>query len=362
MADLDGAEKTSGPISDVTTLKDRLIAMIRADGPMPVSAYMNTCLHDPGQGYYATRPGLGTDFITAPETSQIFGELLGLWAAHEWQTLGAPDRLNLTEIGPGRGTLMNDALRAGASIPAFAEAIDLHLIEPSPVLQAGLKQRLGQYTLVFLPELDAIPASAPSLILANEWLDCLPARQFVQDGEDWHERVVGLDDDALVFGLRPQASAPEGSPRGACEIQTALETLVATLQQHFTETTGRALFIDYGPEDAAPNDTLRAYQGGQQVHPLAAPGLSDLTVDVDFARLKRLALGAGLSVHGPVPQGQFLLALGAEARMNQLARAEPAETEALYAGLRKLVDPAQMGSRFKAICISSHGLPAPAGF
>ena len=365
MVDLGGTQETCCHLGDVTTLKSRLKAMIRADGPMPVSAYMNTCLHDPKHGYYATRPGLGTDFITAPEISQIFGELLGLWSAHEWQAMDAPEAVNLIELGPGRATLMADALRASQSVPGFHDALSLNLVEASPTLRALQSSQLAAHNPSFQPDLNPIP-TGHTIILANEYLDCLPARQFVQDGDDWRERVIGLDDnDALTFGLAtdraPQAIASASG--GAVEFQPGLDVIIDQLKQRAEAgDVFRALLIDYGPTDTAPTDTLRAYKAGEQVHPLADPGGCDLTVDVDFVRLKRLAEAAGLTVHGPVPQGQFLLSLGAEARLNRLTKTQPEQAENLYEGVRKLVDPDEMGTRFKAICISAGGLPPPAGF
>lgn len=341
----------------MTTLKDRLIAMIRASGPISVATYMDLCLHDRRHGYYATRPGLGEDFITAPEVSQVFGELIGLWAAHEWQEMGAPERLTLIEVGPGRGTLMDDALRATRVVTAFHDAIDVQFIEPSPVLRTSLAERFTAVDAGFVAELSEVPVDRPFILIANEWLDCLPMQQLVRVGEAWHERVIGLDEaDQLAFGLSPDPFPPEISPDKAAEaieIQPGLKTLMETLRSLFDQTHGRALFIDYGTPQCIPDDTLRSYQTGQQIDPLAAPGVSDLTCDVDFARLKRLAIEQGLHVDGPVSQSQFLLSLGAEARLNQLAKQHPEEAEALYAAVRKLVDPAEMGTRFQVMTIAS---------
>lgn len=358
------AIETHGESDGVSDLKDRIKRLIQADGPMSISTYMQICLHDPEDGYYATRPGLGTDFTTAPEISQIFGELLGLWAAHEWQQMGQPDRVNLVELGPGRATLMVDALRASATVPGFHNAMQLTLIEASPALRKLQSERLKPQTLDFQTELTAIP-EGPTIILANEYLDCLPAQQYIREGEDWRERVIGLDADGnLGFGLSADALPVTDAPDiDAIELQPALKTLVDQLSGLSERGDPvRALFIDYGSANETPSDTLRAFQEGQQIHPLAAPGVSDLTVDVDFGFLRGLAHKAGLAVHGPIPQGDFLLRLGAEARLNQLAKLHPDKADDLYDGIRELVDPEQMGTRFNAIAISSNGLPVPAGF
>lgn len=350
----------------MSELKDRLIAMIRASGPISVATYMDLCLHDRQHGYYATRPGLGEDFITAPETSQVFGELIGLWAAHEWQQMGSPERFSLIEIGPGRGTLMADALRATKAIPGFQTAMRLSFIEASPVLRANLERRFAAESPDFPPGLEALTPDCPILLLANEWLDCLPMQQYVRVGGAWHERVIGLnDDDALTFGLRADALPVEldaAADAEAVEIQPGLKTLSAGLAQLFKTTPGRALFIDYGPPAASPGDTLRSYKDGTQIAPLDLPGASDLTCDVDFARLCRLATAEGLTVNGPRSQSQFLLALGAEARLNRLAKQHPLQADALYRGVKSLVDPADMGTRFQVISLASPDTQAATGF
>ena len=345
------------------SLEDDLKSLIEAGGPLPVSAYMNACLHDPRHGYYATRPGIGRDFITAPEISQVFGELLGLWALHEWQVMGRQHPARLVEVGGGRGTMMADMLRAIAQAGG-GDAFSLAMQEASPIHAAQQGERLSDFHPDFLGAFQSI-GDAPFLLVANEWLDCLPARQFTMVDGDWRETVVGLDETGrLALGLAAdKAGAPAAEVSGqAVDVQPALETLVQVLKEAFRQVPGRALFIDYGPADHAPGDTLRAFLKGEQVDPLACPGESDLTVDVDFGRLARLAKTAGLDVAGPVEQGPFLMALGAEARMQALIRANPAEAETIHAGVRRLVDPSQMGRRFKVICLSAPGLPAPAGF
>ncbi|MEM6557860.1 MAG: SAM-dependent methyltransferase [Pseudomonadota bacterium] len=350
----------------MTDLKARLKAMIRASGPVSVAAYMDLCLHDRRHGYYATRPGLGEDFITAPETSQVFGELIGLWAAHEWQQMGAPERFSLIEIGPGRGTLMADALRATAGVPGFHAAMDICFIETSPVLKSHLTERFAASDIQFLNDLDAVPTDRPFLLIANEWLDCLPVQQFVKVGAAWHERVIGLDaNGTLQFGLNSSALPDEISPSGlqtSIEIQPGLKTLISTLQHLFSTTPGRALFIDYGPADGSPEDTLRSYLNGAQIDPLAEPGQSDLTCDVDFNRLRQLTRSQTLRVDGPITQSQFLLALGAEARLNQLAKQHPDQADEIYARVKKLVDPSEMGSRFQVLTIGHPHLPSATAF
>lgn len=347
------------------TLEERLIRLIETEGPIPLSAYMQIALHDPKDGYYAARPGLGRDFTTAPETSQVFGELIGLWMVHEWRALGEPAAFRLVEIGPGRALLMRDALKiAGiAGGPAFLDAASLTLVEPSPALRLVQKERLGAFNPTFVTTLNDVPAG-PMLLVANEYLDCLPARQFRRDGERWRECVVGLNgEQKLVMGLaadEPRPPAGLALAGDAVEVQTGLDLVIADLATR--EDAFRALFIDYGPADRAPGDTLRAFREGRQVSPLEAPGICDLTVDVDFGRLSRLAASAGLSVDGPAPQGMFLLGLGAQARLNQLIKANPDQAEEIFNAAQRLIDPQHMGERFKAICLSSKGLPKPAGF
>lgn len=347
------------------TLEERLIRLIETDGPIPLSAYMQIALHDPKEGYYAVRPGLGRDFTTAPETSQIFGELIGLWIVHEWRALGEPSPFNLVEIGPGRALLLHDALKMAALAggQAFLDALKLTLIEPSPALRLVQTERLQRYAPQFVSQLSGVPAG-PMLLVANEYLDCLPVRQFHRDGERWRECVVGLSAESrLVMGLAADEPRP---PMGTAlagnvvEVQSGLDLVIADLATRAAPF--RALFIDYGPADRAPADTLRAYREGRQVSPLEAPGLCDLTADVDFGRFARLAASANLDVSGPAPQGMFLLGLGAQARLNQLIKANPDEAEAIYTAAQRLIDPKEMGERFKAICLSSAGLPRPAGF
>jgi NADH dehydrogenase [ubiquinone] 1 alpha subcomplex assembly factor 7 len=348
----------------VTALGQRIIEAIRANGPMPVSLYMLMCLHDPRDGYYATRPGLNADFTTAPETSQVFGELLGLWVAHEWLKLGSPRKLWVVELGPGTGAMMTDMMRAADSVKGFSDAAEVALIEASPALRARQLATLGGRGIQHFDELDDVPAG-PAIIVGNEFLDCMAVRQLVRDGNGWRERQVGIDTAGeLAFGIGPPADLPTSAiPVGDyIELAPALDTFTDSIARRLRQSPGRALLVDYGPEDGSPNDSLRAYRGGRQVNPLAEPGLCDLTADVDFPRLKRVCQSEGLMVHGPIQQGSFLTRLGALERANSLARANPARAEEITAAVQKLVAPDQMGARFKAMALTPQGAEAPPGF
>lgn len=349
----------------MTLLRQRIVEAIRANGPMPVSLFMLMCLHDPQHGYYATRPGFNHDFTTSPETSQVFGELLGLWAAHEWLALGKPAKLHLIELGPGRATMMADMLRAASSVPGFLDSADIALIEASPELRRVQADRLGAYRIQHFDDLDAVPPG-PSIIVGNEFLDCLAVRQFVRDGNGWRERQVGLDADgaSLRIGIGPPADLPRDVvPVGDhVEFAPALDTLISAIARRFRKAAGRALFVDYGPADRSPGDTLRAYRAGQQVDPLAEPGASDLTADVDFPRVRRIAESEGLAVHGPISQNYFLTRLGARERAQYLSKANSARAEEIREAVQKLVSPTEMGERFKAMALTPHGVAAPPGF
>lgn len=348
----------------MTDLKARITEAIRINGPMPVSLYMLMCLHDPRDGYYATRPALNVDFTTAPETSQVFGELIGLWAAHEWMAMGRPSPFYLIELGPGRGAMMIDVLRAASSIPGFADAAGIALVEASPALRKEQSARLVAWDITHHDDIDDVPPG-PSIILANEFLDCLAIRQFVRDGAGWRERQVGLDADGnLTFGIGPPADLPDQVfPKGEqVEAAPALESFADAIARRLRAHPGRALLVDYGPDDHSPTDTLRAYRAGQQVSPLSEPGATDLTADVDFLRLRRLFEQHGVALHGPVTQQAFLNRLGAAERAEALARAHPARAAEIRAALEQVLSPDHMGTRFKVIAITPQGAPTPPAF
>lgn len=346
------------------SLRERLIEHVRDNGPMTVAEYMAACLYDPREGYYATRAaigGVGADFLTAPETSQMFGELIGLWCAHEWEVLGRP-AFNLIELGPGRGVLMQDMLRATQAIAGLHDAASVFLVETSAPLREDQAERVAQAE--WAARLDDVPPG-PSLIIANEFLDCLPVRQFFRGEDGWHEKLVGLDEgEGLTFGLSAVLPAPDSDDEigGVREIAPGLASLIYEIERRLHDASGRALFIDYGyvrPEGA---DTLQAVKAHKKVDPIEAPGEADLTAHVDFARVAQLAASADLGVHGPITQAQFLRALGIEARAEALSRANPQHAQRLGRELHRLTHHEQMGALFKAICLSSPSLPPPAGF
>jgi SAM-dependent MidA family methyltransferase len=345
------------------TLKARLAAEIAADGPIDIAAFMARCLHDPLDGYYATRPALGArgDFITAPLVSQMFGELIGLWLIEAWRGLGAPARFVLAEAGPGDGTLMSDLLRAARLDRAFLAAAELWLVETSGPLKALQADRLGGSRPRWAASLGELPADAPLLLVANELLDCLPARQFQRTASGWAERVVGLNDaGALAFGLRPAPGQPDATPVGAVvERSAAQEAFASELVDRLARQGGAALLVDYGRDAPGCGDTLQALAGHRKVDPLAAPGEADLTVHADFPAALRAAQAAG--VHGGLlNQGAFLRRLGIEARASALAKARPDRADTIARQLARLIAPDQMGELFKAAALWTG--PTPPAF
>lgn len=356
-------------------LIEKIARRIRAEGPLSLAAFMAMALHDPDSGYYAARQPLGAagDFVTAPEISQIFGELIGICFADLWQRIGQPDPIRLVELGPGRGTLMADLLRAvAAAAPDFRRAVGLWLVEASPVLREVQRRRLVDASPNFAGDFGAVPAG-PLFLVANEFLDALPVRQLVRTAAGWAERLVALDESGgLVFALGPISrtaallvpEAVRNDPPGTvAEISSSATALVGAVAARLVEAPGAALFIDYGYFPSAPGPTLAAIRGHGPADPLDRPGSADLSAHVDFAAVAAAARAAGGQVFGPMPQGRLLTALGAEARLAALQRGTvPERREDPAAGLARLIEPGQMGTLFKAIAILSPGLPAPAGF
>jgi SAM-dependent MidA family methyltransferase len=344
------------------SLAERLAAEIAQTGPLTVAQYMTACLHDPQFGYYATRPALGEggDFITAPLVSQMFGELIGVWAASAWRLMGEPEALTLVEMGPGDGTLMSDLLRAARALPEFLDAADVWLVETSPLLMALQADRLGG-AVRWARALDEIPGGRPMLLVANELLDCLPARQFVRTATGWAEKVVGVGEDgALRFGLAPASTALPDAREGAIlERSGAQEALGAALGERLVRDGGAALLIDYGRDRPAFGDTLQALRRHRKVDPLACPGEADLTVHADFPSVMAAAetVGAASAI---LTQAAFLARMGIGERAEALVRARPDKAPILGRQLNRLVGGDQMGELFKACCLFSPDWIPPA--
>ena len=307
--------------------------------------------------YYATLDPFA-DFTTAPEISQVFGELLGLWAVVVWQSMGCPDPVMLAEAGPGRGTLMADALRAiGQSSPAFRSALRLHLVETSPRLRAIQAERLPH--AVWHDNLADIPAG-PLLLLANEFLDALPIRQFVCGETGWAERYV--HEGAFVERPVDMPTRP-GKPGEIVEINEPTLAFAQAVAGRISQSGGAALLIDYGPAETAPGDSLQALRQGRPASALAPPGQADLTAHVDFQSIAQAASAAGAAVYGPLPQGPFLVRLGLFQRTDRLARTQsPGKIVSLIAAARRLAEPDGMGRLFKVLALCHPGLPIPPGF
>jgi NADH dehydrogenase [ubiquinone] 1 alpha subcomplex assembly factor 7 len=355
-----------------TPLALALKARIVRHGPIPVADYMAACLGDETHGYYRTRQAIGThgDFVTAPEISQVFGELIGLWTAVVWQQMGAPSRFQLVEVGPGRGTMLADALRAARRVPGFVEAADVVLVEPSPVLaetQRATLRRSGA-AVRWGPDLSDVPPG-PTIFLANEVLDVLPVVQLARQEGIWRERVVRLGPSGrLDFGL---AETPwSGALPGFAD--RAKEGDILELRD-LAPVTGAAariasggpfagLFIDYGHEASGLGETLQAVRRHRAEHPLTSPGEADLTTQVDFAAASAAFRAAGLSVEQLVTQGEWLGALGIAERASRLMAANPARAGEIELGIARLMAPQGMGTRFKALGVRSPGLAALPGF
>ena len=344
------------------SLAQKLAAQIAQTGPLTMAQYMTACLHDPQFGYYATRPALGEtgDFLTAPLVSQMFGELIGLWAASAWRQMGAPDPFVLVEMGPGDGTLMEDLLRAGRALPGFLEAAEVWLVETSEPLAARQAARLGE-RVSWARSLDEVPSGAPMLLVANELLDCLPARQFVRMATGWSEQVVGVDrQGALILGRVPAPVAlPDARDGAVLEISAAQEALGAILGHRLAEDGGAALLIDYGRDQPGFGDTLQALSRHRKVDPLVRPGEADLTVWADFPAVMAAAETAGARA-AIQTQAAFLARMGIGERAEALLRARPDKAHTIGRQLNRLVGGDQMGELFKACCLYSPGWTPPA--
>lgn len=354
-------------------IQARIAKQIRAQGAVTVADFMRLALSARELGYYSSRDPLGAagDFTTAPEISQMFGEMIGLWCVDAWQRLGSPGKINLIELGPGRGTLMADALRAAKLAPDFMAAIELHLVEISGPLRESQAVNLRAHHPQWHDSIESLPFG-PMLVIANEFFDALPIHQFVMTESGWRERGVTLDgDDRFVWALLPPGpqlallpaelrSAPVGS---IAECSPASQRILSLLAQRCLQVAGAALLIDYGPAASGFGDTFQALKAHRYHDPLQDVGEADLTAHVDLPHLARLAQAAGCSSFGPVAQGDFLKALGIEMRASMLARNQDDVTrQDIQAALHRLIDATQMGTLFKVVAISSPAITELAGF
>ena len=352
-----------------TPLARRLIRQIEATGPIDVATFMTLCLADRRHGYYTGGDPLcaAGDFVTAPEISQIFGELIGAALAQAWIEMGRPRPFAMIELGTGRGTLLGDALRATRTLPGFHEALTLHLVESSPALRAAQARAVGERAVSWHTRLDEVPTGPPCFVLANEFLDALPVRQFVRDTRGWRERRVGLDahgDLAFVAGAPMMRAALPDAPADVTmlEIAPAREAAVREIALRLKHTGGSMLVIDYGALDLDGSDSLQAVRAHRAIDPLAAPGRADLTSHVAFRPLLQAITETGLHAFGPLPQGDFLRRLGIELRLRHLLAGADAEmVTSVRAGVDRLIDETAMGMLFKVIAASDAATP-PAGF
>jgi SAM-dependent MidA family methyltransferase len=329
--------------------------MADLSNPHPVIERLDAFIARANAAYYAARDPFA-DFTTAPEISQVFGELIGAWAAVVWQQMGAPAPVILAEAGPGRGTLMADALRAIARVaPAFRAALRVHFVEASARLRAVQAERVPD--AAWHGTIEDLPRG-PLLLLANEFFDALPIRQFIRRSGDWMERYVR--DGKFVERACADAPALAANDGEVVELCDAARSLAAWLGARIAMDGGAALIIDYGPERSGAGDSLQALRGGRPVHPLAEPGSADLTAHVDF---QAIGAAARIAVHGPVPQGVFLTRLGLYPRAQALARTQPpARAAAVIEAARRLAEPTLMGRLFKAMALCHPSLPTPPGF
>ncbi|MEP3296922.1 MAG: SAM-dependent methyltransferase [Pseudoruegeria sp.] len=353
----------------MTALKQILIERITSDGPISIAEYMTECLMHPTHGYYSTRDpfGQGGDFITAPEISQMFGELLGLCLAQTWLDQGAPNRFILTELGPGRGTLMADVLRATKGVPGFLDAAELHLVETSAHLRAEQTKILSTFQPQWHDTLDNLP-NGPLFLLANEFFDALPIRQFERTQNGWSERRIGIKGDQLSFGRTPPQHVAalshrleDTKPGDLVELCPAAGQISATLATRIAKDGGAALLFDYG-DWRSLGDTLQALRDHAPEGVLVSPGAADLTAHVDFEALANSIAPTGK--HSRVtPQGIFLERLGITARAQALAGKMQGEALKMHiAAHRRLTHPQEMGTLFKTMAIVPNEAALPPGY
>ena len=362
-------------MTEYSPLQSEIRKLIKSTGPMPVWSYMELCLTHPRHGYYVSHDPLGRegDFTTAPEVSQMFGELLGLWAASVWKVIGSPPLLRLIELGPGRGTMMADALRALRVLPPLYQALSIHLVEINSVLREKQKATLsGARNIEWHDNIDEVP-EGPAVILANEYFDVLPIHQVVKRETGWHERTVEIDGSGkLSFGFAAEPTPRfdvllpplvRAAPVGAV-FEWRPDAEIMKIATRMRNQGGAALIIDYGHLRSDAGDTFQAIARHNFADPLKLPGQADVTAHVDFQALVRAAEDIGARVHGPVPQGEFLKRLGIETRaLGLMAKATHEVSEDISSALKRLIGGGRggMGSMFKVLAVSEPNLISLAG-
>ena len=352
----------------MTALGDVLARRIASDGPMTVGAFMAACLTHPAYGYSVTRDPLGRagDFVTAPEISQMFGELIGAWCVVAWETMGKPTPFALVELGPGRGTLMADALRAVRGQKDFLSALRLYLIEASPILRQEQEKTLAAHHPIWLDDLTELPPG-PIVLIANEFFDALPIEQFVHRADGWHRRLVARDGSGRLALTESKDTvrldvALDGPGEGVIvEISPASQAVAFEIGGRFRDHPGHALILDFGRKGNL-GESLQALRGHAAEPILANPGEADLAAHVDFAALAKAGSIAGAHAFGPTPQGPFLKALGIDARAEALAQAGPGKAAEVALALSRLTGSRAMGRVFQAMTLVSPTYGAPPGF
>ncbi len=362
----------------MNALQEYLIKLIKTQGPMSIAAFMAESLGNDKHGYYMKQDPFGQDgdFTTAPEISQMFGEIIGLWQANNWLNMGRPETMHLIELGPGRGTLMQDALRAMKIVPGLLDAVKLHLVEMSPALRKIQKKNLQAYVKpVWYNRINEVLAAAgtnPVFIIANEFFDALPVRQFQKTETGWHERLVCLDShEELCFQLAPMPTSEQVIPPAhhraetgnIVEICAIGENILEEIASHIKMNDGTALIIDYGHDTHGTGDSLQAVKGHQYSDILTNPGDADLTTHVNFQRLKEIAQGIGIKTYGAITQGNFLQSMGIKARSDKLSlNATEAQKKDIHSALNRLTGEKEMGKLFKVMALTDHGLQGVIGF